>query len=131
MVAKVGATMGSPSRPASANGFTPGFFSTTFIKLKPSAKRSFATLATEQYEEQPIDLRGSIDRAAAQAQAEGWARLAKRTEENYARLRANKVTITTADPVDPALHKVLAAAASTAIATWKRDVGPEAAALIS
>jgi TRAP-type C4-dicarboxylate transport system substrate-binding protein len=102
-----------------------------FTEIGYAMPLSFATLATEQYEEQPADLRGCIDRAATAAQAQGWARLDKRIAENYERLRANKVTITTADQIDPALHKMLAAAAATAIATWKRDAGPEAAALIS
>ena len=101
-----------------------------FTEIGYAMPLSFATLATEQYGEQPADLRACIDRAAAAAQAQGWARLEKRVEENYARLRANKVTITTADQIDPALHKALAAAASTAIAAWKRDAGPEAAAVL-
>jgi len=102
-----------------------------FTEIGYAMPLSFATLATEQYEEQPADLKACVDRAAAAAQAEGWSRLGKRVEENYALMRANKVTITTADQVDPALHKALASAASAAIAAWKRDAGPEAAALIS
>jgi len=84
---------------------------------------SFATIGAAAYDEQPADLRASVDRAATAAQAQvGAARQAHRGELRAA--ARHKVTITTSDKIDPALHKMLAAAAATAIAAWKRDAGP-------
>jgi len=102
-----------------------------FTEIGYAVPLSFATLGDAVYDRLTPDLRGAVDRAATAAEAQGWTRLDTRLVENYARLRANKVTITTADRIDPALRATLAAAAASAVAAWKRDAGPEAAALLS
>jgi TRAP-type transport system periplasmic protein len=101
-----------------------------FTEIGYAAPLSFATLGNALYDGLTSDLHAAVDRTAAANQAEQWHRLDKRVEENYARLRANKVIITMAEQIDPALHTLLATAGSSAVSTWKRDAGPEAAALL-
>lgn len=101
-----------------------------FTEIGYAVPLSFATLAIALYERLPAELREAVDRAAAATQAHAWQSLAQRLGENYARMRANGVTITTADQVTPELRGILAKAASGAVEKWKRDAGPEAAALL-
>jgi TRAP-type transport system periplasmic protein len=101
-----------------------------FTEIGYALPLSFATLGTALYAPLARDLKVAVDRAAEATQEQQWARLATRVEENYARLRTNQVTITTTDKVSPALRATLAGAAAGAIAAWKRDVGPAAAALL-
>jgi TRAP-type C4-dicarboxylate transport system substrate-binding protein len=91
---------------------------------------SFATLSQPLYDGLPADLRAVVDRSAQATQVWLWELLTRRTEENYARLEANKVTIVAADKVSPALRAELVRASSDAIETWKREAGPEAAAVL-
>jgi TRAP-type C4-dicarboxylate transport system substrate-binding protein len=101
-----------------------------FTEIGYAFPLSFATLGTALQAPLAPDLKAAVDRAAEATQQQQWARLATRVEENYTRLRANKVAITTADKVSPELRAALAKAAASAIAAWKRDAGPEAAALL-
>jgi TRAP-type C4-dicarboxylate transport system substrate-binding protein len=101
-----------------------------FTEIGYALPLSFATLNGALHEGLSADLKGAVDRAAAATQADGWARLGKRLEENYARLHANKVTITANDRIDPALRALLAKSAASAVEAWKRDAGPEAASLL-
>ena len=101
-----------------------------FIEIGYAFPLSFATLGTALYAALAADLQAAVDRAASTTQAQQWTRLATRVEENYTRLRANKVTITAADKISPALRAALVGAAATAVAAWKRDAGAEAAALV-
>ena len=102
----------------------------SFTEIGYAMPLSFATLATPLYERLPEALKDAVDRAAAATQAQAWQRLAARLGENYARMKANGVTITTIDKVTPALRGLLAKAASGAVEKWKRDAGAEAAALL-
>ncbi len=101
-----------------------------FTEIGYAVPLSFATLAAPLYDRLPDDLKGAVDRAAAATQADVWDRLAKRQEENNARMRANGVTITPAGDVTPELRGMLAKGAQGAIEKWKRDAGPEAAKLL-
>ena len=101
-----------------------------FTEIGYAFPLSFATLGAALYAALAADLKDAVDRAASTTQAQQWTRLATRVEENYTRLRANKVTITTADKISPALRAALVGAAATAVAAWKRDAGAEAAALV-
>ena len=101
-----------------------------FTEIGYAVPLSFATLAAPLYDRLPNELKEAVDRAAAAAQVHAWDSLAKRLEENYARMRANGVTITPAGDVTPELRGMLARGASGAIAKWKRDAGPEAAKLL-
>jgi TRAP-type C4-dicarboxylate transport system substrate-binding protein len=101
-----------------------------FTEIGYAVPLSFATLAAPLYDRLPNDLQEAVDRAAAATQAHSWDSLAKRLEENYARMRANGVTITPASDVTPELRGMLAKGAAGAIEKWKRDAGPEAAKLL-
>lgn len=101
-----------------------------FSEIGYALPLSFATLATAKYAPLSIDLKTTVDGAAAAAQDAQWTRLDKRVEENRDRLRANHVTITPLAGIDPALLAALKSAASGAVAAWKRTAGPEAAALL-
>jgi TRAP-type transport system periplasmic protein len=101
-----------------------------FTEIGYAVPLSFATLAVPLLDKLPDDLKEAVDRAAAATQANGWESLAKRLEENYARMRANGVTITPASDVTPELRGMLAKGALGAIEKWKRDAGPEAAKLL-
>jgi TRAP-type C4-dicarboxylate transport system substrate-binding protein len=101
-----------------------------FTEIGYAMPLSFGTLSQPLYDGLPADLRTVVDRSAQATQAWLWELLTRRIERNYARLEANKVTIVAADQVSPALRAELAQAASGAIATWKREAVPEAAALL-
>jgi TRAP-type C4-dicarboxylate transport system substrate-binding protein len=101
-----------------------------FTEIGYAVPLSFATLATPLYERLPEVLKAAVDRAAAATQANGWNSLARRLSENYARMKANGVTITPIDEVTPELRGILAKAGTGAVEKWKHDAGPEAAALL-
>jgi TRAP-type C4-dicarboxylate transport system substrate-binding protein len=69
-----------------------------------------------------------VNRAAAETEQNQFELLANRTAENYARMRANGVSI-----VEPAPSAVIAAlkqGATEPIAAWKAKVPAEAAAIV-
>jgi TRAP-type transport system periplasmic protein len=101
-----------------------------FTEIGYAVPLSFATLATPLYDRLPNELKEAVDRAAAATQAHGWEQLSTRLEENYARMRANGVTITPASEVTPELFGLLARGAASAVEKWKRDAGAEAAKLL-
>jgi len=101
-----------------------------FTEIGYAMPLSFGTLGQPRYDDLPADLRTVVDRGAAATQAWLWELLMRRIEENYARLEANKVTIVAADKVSPELGAALVQAASGAIESWKRQAGPEAAAVL-
>ncbi len=101
-----------------------------FTEIGYAAPLSFATLAAPLYDPLPPDLKDAVDRAAVATQAHAWQSLAHRLADNYARMRANGVTITPAGDVTPELRGMLVKAAAGAVEKWKRDAGPEAANLL-
>jgi TRAP-type C4-dicarboxylate transport system substrate-binding protein len=100
-----------------------------FTEIGYAMPLSFATVATAKYQSLSPDLKAAVDDAANATQAEQWKRLDRRVEDNRDRLRANKVTIATADQVRPALRRIFASAAASAVAAWKGKVGTDAAML--
>ncbi|MGZ5903939.1 MAG: TRAP transporter substrate-binding protein [Reyranella sp.] len=101
-----------------------------FTEIGYAMPLSFGTLSQPLYDGLPADLRAVVDRCAQATQAWLWELLTRRIEENHARLEANKVTIVATDKVSPALRADLVQAASGAIEAWKREAGPEAAAVL-
>ncbi len=101
-----------------------------FTEIGYAMPLSFATLGQPLYDGLPADLRAIVDGSAQATQTWLWELLTRRIEENHARLEGNKVTIVANDAVTPALRAELAHAASSAIETWKREAGPEAAAVL-
>jgi TRAP-type transport system periplasmic protein len=102
-----------------------------FTEIGYAVPLSFATLAAALYDRLPTDLKDAVDRAATATQAHAWDSLAERRAANYARMRANGVTITPAAEVTPELRGMLVRAAAGAVEKWKRDAGPEAAKLLA
>jgi TRAP-type C4-dicarboxylate transport system substrate-binding protein len=101
-----------------------------FTEIGYAMPLSFATLGQPLYDGLPADLRAVVDRVAEATQAWLWELLTRRIAENHARLEANKVTIVANDAVTPALRAELVRASSDSIETWKREAGPEAAAVL-
>ena len=68
--------------------------------------------------------RAAIEDAARESSSRQWAALAGRLAENYARMRANGVTIDEKPPAD--VMNALRAAAETVVADWSTRAGSEA-----
>lgn len=101
-----------------------------FTEVNYAVPLSLASVNEAAYTALPADLQAAVDRAAAATEASQWRLLENRLTENYARMTANGVTITKATALSADLRRVLSASASAAIAAWKADAGPEAAALL-
>lgn len=99
-----------------------------FAEVNYALPISIATVNLAAYEALPADLRRVVDEAAAATEARQWAAIRTRLDENYARMRANKVTIQTEIP--PAVAAVLAQAGRTVVEDWRRKAGPEASAVL-
>lgn len=101
-----------------------------FTEITYAVPLSLATVNEAAYQALPADLRAAVDRAAVATEASQWRLLESRLTENYARMKANNVTITGNAQLSPALRALLAKSAGSAIAAWKTEAGPEAAALL-
>lgn len=99
-----------------------------FAEVNYALPISIATVNLAAYEALPADLRRVVDEAAAATEARQWAAIRTRLDENYARMRANKVTIQTEIP--PAVAAVLAQAGRTVVEDWRRKAGAEASAVL-
>ena len=75
-----------------------------------------------------LNQRSKITQAAAETEKNQFDLLANRTAENYARMRANGVSI--AEPVPAAVIAALKQGAAAPIAAWKAKVPVEAAAIV-
>jgi TRAP-type transport system periplasmic protein len=100
-----------------------------FTEIGYTMPLSFGTLSKPLHD-LPADLSTIVERSAQATQAWLSELLTRRIAENYARLEANKVTIVGTDQVSPALRAELGKASSGAIEPWKREAGPEAAAVL-
>lgn len=89
---------------------------------------SLAFVSSDAFDELPEDLRKQAMAAAAETERSQFDLLANRTSENYARMRANGVTI--ADPAPAAVVAALRRAASEPLAAWKAKASSEAIAIV-
>ena len=89
---------------------------------------SLATLNAAAYEALPADLQRIVDEAAAETERRQWTAILTRLEENYARMRANGVTIRTEVPAD--IAATLAKAAETVVDDWRQKAGSKGAAIL-
>ncbi|MFX8215067.1 hypothetical protein ABTL18_19655, partial [Acinetobacter baumannii] len=64
-----------------------------FSEVNYALPISLATVNLAAYEALPTDLRAIVDDAAAETERRQWSAIRTRLEENYARMRANGVTI--------------------------------------
>lgn len=103
--------------------FLPHFTALTYAQPVSLASVNLAALAALD-----ADLRNAVVNAAAETERHLWTLVRTRLDENYARMRANGVTITS--EVTPELRALLDRAAEAAIADWSRRAGPEGATIL-
>lgn len=103
-------------------------FLPNFVEVNYALPISIATVNLAAYEALPVDLRKIVDDAAAATEQRQWTAIVTRLDENYARMRANKVTILT--DVPPAVAKALADAGKGVVDDWRQKVGAEGAAVL-
>lgn len=99
-----------------------------FTEVNYAMPISIATVNLAAYEALPADLRQVVDTAAKETEQRQWAAIRTRLDENYARMRANKVVIRDKVPADVA--QALAQAGRGAVEEWRRSAGPDGAALL-
>ena len=85
---------------------------------------SFVSISLEVWTNFDDAARLAIEDAARETTQRQWAALAGRLAENFARMRANAVTIDEKPPAD--VMNALRAAAETVVADWTTRAGPEA-----
>ncbi len=99
-----------------------------FAEVNYALPISIATVNLAAYEALPADLRKVVDDAAGATEQRQWNAIRSRLDENYARMRANKVTILTEVP--PAVSQALAAAGAGVVEDWRAKAGTEGAAVL-
>ena len=99
-----------------------------FTAINYAIPVSVAFVQSAAYDALPPDLQGIVDQAARDTEVAQWASTPLREEQNYMRMRANKVAI--ADDVSPTLRAVFTAAAKATIEAWRKGAGPEALAVL-
>lgn len=99
-----------------------------FSEVNYALPISLATVNLAAYEALPADLRAIVDEAAAETERRQWSAIRTRLDENYARMRANGVTIHAELPAD--LTQRLATAGKAAVAEWRGKAGAEGAAIL-
>lgn len=99
-----------------------------FSEVNYALPISLATVGLAAYEALPADLKGIVDEAAAETERRQWSAIRTRLDENYARMRANGVTIHADLPAD--LRQRLAVAGKAAVDEWRIKAGPEGAAIL-
>jgi TRAP-type C4-dicarboxylate transport system substrate-binding protein len=99
-----------------------------FTEIEYAVPLSFATVGMASFEALDGETRGAVLEIAADTEARQWRSLEGRVAENYARMKANGMTITRAIPAE--LRARLREAAREAVEDWARRAGPEAKALL-
>ena len=93
-----------------------------FSEINYTLPMSVASVNQAVYDELPLELREAVDTASRQTEAELWVALSTRLQENYARMRANGVTIN-ANPA-PEIIAALQSGAVAAQQAWCARSGP-------
>ena len=99
-----------------------------FTPINYAIPVSIAFIRKDAFDALPADQQAAVDAAAAETQASQVELLVNRTAENYARMRANGVSID--EPAPPAIIAALKKAGSGPIEAWRAKVSPEAAAIL-
>jgi TRAP-type C4-dicarboxylate transport system substrate-binding protein len=99
-----------------------------FTAINYAIPLSLATVSNAAFAALPADLQGTIEAAAAETETRQWSAIGARLEQNYARMRANNVTIHT--EIGAELRAALRQAAAGAIDDWRRKAGPAGAAVL-
>ncbi|KPH81056.1 TRAP transporter substrate-binding protein [Bosea vaviloviae] len=103
-------------------------FLPNFAEVNYALPISIATVNLAAYEALPPDLRKVVDDAAAATEQRQWTAIVTRLDENYARMRANKVAILTDVPAG--VSQALAAAGKSVVDEWRAKAGAEGAAVL-
>ena len=99
-----------------------------FTPINYAMPISIAFIRQEAFDALPVDQKVAVDAAAAETEKSQIELLVNRTAENYARMRANGVSID--EPAPPAIIAALRKAGGGPIAAWQARVSPEAAAIL-
>jgi TRAP-type C4-dicarboxylate transport system substrate-binding protein len=99
-----------------------------FTPINYAIPISIAFIRKDAFDALPADQQAAVDAAAAETENSQIELLVNRTAENYARMRANGVSID--EPAPPAIIAALKKAGSGPIAAWQARVSPEAAAIL-
>ena len=99
-----------------------------FTPINYAIPVSIAFIRKDAFDALPADQQAAVEAAAAETQASQIELLVNRTAENYARMRANGVSID--EPAPPAIVEALKKAGSGPIAAWRARVSPEATAIL-
>ena len=100
-----------------------------FAAINYAIPVSVAFVQAAAYDALPPDVQAIVDKAATDTEAAQWASTPLREEQNYARMRTNKVMI--AADVSPELQAVFARAAQATIEVWRRDADPASLAVMN
>ncbi|MBI3513409.1 MAG: hypothetical protein HY060_04995 [Proteobacteria bacterium] len=100
-----------------------------FTAINYAMPLSLVTINLAVWNGLPQSLRAAVRDAAASTEARQWTAIRKRVEENYGRMQANRVTLTTTVP--PALVTALKAAGREAVEAWVARFGPEGRLLLA
>lgn len=87
-----------------------------FTAIEYATPLSLVTINLDVWNALDASSRAAINQAAAETETLQWQRARTRVEENYTRMRENKMTLT--PMIAPTLRKALAAAASAEIDAW-------------
>jgi TRAP-type transport system periplasmic protein len=98
-----------------------------FTPINYAIPVSIAFIRKDAFDALPADQQAAVDAAAAETENSQIELLVNRTAENYARMRANGVSI---DEPAPAIIAALKKAGTGPIAAWQAKVSPEAAAIL-
>ena len=99
-----------------------------FTPINYAIPISIAFVRKDAFDVLPADRQAAVEAAAAETENSQIELLVNRTAENYARMRANGVSID--EPAPPAIIAALKNAGSGPIAAWRARVSPEAAAIL-
>lgn len=103
-------------------------FLPNFAEINYAFPISIATVNLAAYDALPADLRKIVDDAAMATEQRQWTAIRTRLDENYARMRVNRVAIQT--KVAPAILATLSQAAASSVAEWRQKAGPEGVAIL-
>ena len=99
-----------------------------FTPINYAIPVSIAFIRKDAFDALPADQQAAVDAAAVETENSQLDLLVNRTAENYARMRANGVSID--EPVPPDIITALRKAGTGSIAAWQARVSLEAAAIL-
>jgi TRAP-type C4-dicarboxylate transport system substrate-binding protein len=92
-----------------------------FTEVTYAVPLSFTTVNFETWSRLSTDLQRAVTEAATSTEERQWQIVATRLDENYSRMRANGVTITTT--ISSELRQALTEAGRNAVEAWQTSVG--------